>query len=378
MGPFLCENIYRIKDCLIIIWWKELGGIVMQISNINVVVTEKDLYSIINDVLKEYVEVDGLVIDKVLIDKTIIVSGTYKYKVTIPFTINISVERVENNIVYLSIEKINVKNLKIFKGIINIALKIISSKVEHLGIEFNEEIIKIKLDKLCEIIPMVDFKLKGLKIIPYGLEAEVSDFNFYSDNKDVEIKKNGKISSQDRVEDNVSTAENINIDGDDSVNLEFQNVIEASKEYTYKRFRKEFQERFTSKYKKLYPYVVLIPDIISLFIRLYNDKRVAKETKFNISIALGYLFFPLDIIPDTVPLVGKIDDLAVTFFILQKVLCDIPEEVILENWEGKSNIIEISRDAMSLLDDKFGTKEIKRMVDVVRISMKKTIRFFAK
>jgi len=122
----------------------------------------------------------------------------------------------------------------------------------------------------------------------------------------------------------------------------------------------------------------MIPDIIALFMRLYKDERVAKEVKFNISIALGYLLFPLDILPDTLPLIGKIDDLAVTFFILQKVLCDIPEEVILDNWEGQSNIIEISREAMALLNDKFGAKEIRKMVDVVRISIKKTIVFFTK
>ncbi len=122
----------------------------------------------------------------------------------------------------------------------------------------------------------------------------------------------------------------------------------------------------------------MIPDIIALFMRLYKDKRVAKEVKFNISIALGYLLFPLDILPDTVPIIGKIDDLAVTFFILQKVLCDIPEEIILDNWEGQSNIIEVSREAMTLLNDKFGAKEIRKMVDVVRISLKQTIVFFTK
>ncbi len=128
----------------------------------------------------------------------------------------------------------------------------------------------------------------------------------------------------------------------------------------------------------MYPYVVMIPDIIALFMRLYKDKRVVKEVKFNISIALGYLLFPLDILPDTLPIIGKIDDLAVTFFILQKVLCDIPEEIILDNWEGQSNIIEVSREAMTLLNDKFGAKEIRKMVDVVRISIKKSIVFFTK
>lgn len=333
----------------------------MKISNIKISITEKDLYSIVVDVLRDYVPVEGLKIDKILVDKNINVIGSYKHKLSIPFSVDISINKVENNKLYLSIDKINVKSLKIFKGIVNVALKVISSKVVNFGIEFTDDTIIIDLYKLCKVIPMVDFKLEDLSIIPYGLEAEVSNFNFKNENdksndKNEEKKEEVPISS---VESNKKNLDN-------------------HKEYTYRRFRKEFKERFSAKYEKMYPYVVMIPDIIALFMRLYKDKRVAKEVKFNISIALGYLLFPLDILPDTLPIIGKIDDLAVTFFILQKVLCDIPEEIILDNWEGQSNIIEVSREAMTLLNDKFGAKEIRKMVDVVRISIKKSIVFFTK
>lgn len=333
----------------------------MKISNIKISITEKDLYSIVVDVLRDYVPVEGLKIDKILVDKNINVVGSYKHKVSIPFSVDISINKVENNKLYLSIDKINVKSLKIFKGIVNVALKVISSKVANFGIEFTDDTIIIDLYKLCKVIPMVDFKLEDLSIIPYGLEAEVSNFNFKNENdksndKNEEKKEEVPISS---VESNKKNLDN-------------------HKEYTYRRFRKEFKERFSAKYEKMYPYVVMIPDIIALFMRLYKDKRVVKEVKFNISIALGYLLFPLDILPDALPIIGKIDDLAVTFFILQKVLCDIPEEIILDNWEGQSNIIEVSREAMTLLNDKFGAKEIRKMVDVVRISIKKSIVFFTK
>lgn len=334
----------------------------MKISNIKISITEKDLYSIVVDVLRDYVPVEGLKIDKILVDKNINVVGSYKHKVSIPFSVDISINKVENNKLYLSIDKINVKSLKIFKGIVNVALKVISSKVVNFGIEFTDNMIIVDLYRLCKVIPMVDFKLEDLSIIPYGLEAEVSNFNFKNEND----KSNDK--NEEKKEEEVPIS---------SVESNKKN-LDNHKEYTYRRFRKEFKERFSAKYEKMYPYVVMIPDIIALFMRLYKDKRVVKEVKFNISIALGYLLFPLDILPDTLPIIGKIDDLAVTFFILQKVLCDIPEEIILDNWEGQSNIIEVSREAMTLLNDKFGAKEIRKMVDVVRISIKKTIVFFTK
>lgn len=350
----------------------------MNISNIKVVITEKDLNSIVADVLTEYVHIDGLKIDKILIDEKISVSGSYKYKVSIPFNVDISIKNVENNILYLSIEKINVKSLKIFKGIINAALKIISSKVEEYGVEFDEDVISIHFDKLCKVIPMVDFSLKSLKVIPFGLEAEVGNFNFHSDKvqgSSVEKVKQETVAEAKEVTESQREA---------AVNIEKENkTVEENKEnhekeYTYTRFRKEFKNKISDKHSKYYSYVVLIPDITALLFRLYKDQRVAKEIKTNISIALGYLMFPLDIIPDVIPFIGKIDDIAIIFYILQKILCDVPEEVVLENWEGDANIIQISREAMALFNDKFGSKEIKKVVDYVRIAMKKTTNFFVK
>lgn len=338
----------------------------MKISNIKVTITEKDLYSIVTDILRDYVLVEGLTIDKILIDKNINVVGRYKHRVSIPFSVDISINKVENNKLYLSIDKINVKSLKIYRGIVNVALKVISSKVIDLGIEFTDDMINIDLYKLCKVIPMVDFKLENLSIVPYGLEAELSNFNF----------ENEKDKSNEEI--NNSSEKKCQEEGKISKIERSKKKIDNSREYTYRRFRKEFKERISTKHEKLYSYVVLIPDIIALFMRLYKDERVSKEIKFNISIALGYLLFPLDMLPDALPIIGKIDDLAVTFFILQKVLYDIPEEVVLDNWEGQSNIIEISREAMALLNDKFGAKEIKKMVDIVRITMKKTIAFFTK
>lgn len=348
-----------------------MWGDTMNISNIKVVITEKDLNSIITDVLTEYVHVEGLNIDKILIDENISVSGSYKYKVSIPFSIDISIKSVENNILYLVIEKINVKSLKIFKGIINTALKIMNSKVKEYGIEFQEDIISIKFDEICKIIPMVEFSLKNLKVIPYGLEAEVGNFNFQSEKgKSTPINEKSEL----KLDDTIIRKETKEVEDVKSANED----VSDDKEYTYRRFRKELRAKFSENNKGFYPYVVLIPDITALLFRLYKDQRVARETKTNISIALGYLMFPLDIIPDVIPFLGKIDDLALVFYILQKILCDIPEEVVLDNWEGEANIIELSREAMSLFNDKFGAKEIKRIVDYVRIAMKKTTNFFVK
>lgn len=353
----------------------------MNISNIKVIITEKDLNSIVSDVLTNYVHIDGLTIDKILIDENINVVGSYKYKVSIPFSIDISIKKVESNILYLSLDAINVKSFKVFKGVINTVLKLVGSKVKEFGIIFENNLISIRFEELCKVIPMVNFSLKELKPIPYGLEAEVGDFYFNSEKLNSvspsnETESGESADKDENLKDGQELDYNLNISGNNEERKETNKVV--SKEYTYRKFRKELQDKFSDKNKKFYPYIVLIPDITALLFRLYKDERVAKEIKTNISIALGYLMFPLDIIPDIVPFLGKIDDLAVVFYILQKILCDIPEEVILDNWEGEANIIEVSREAMSLFNDKFGSKEIRKIVDYVRIAMKKTTNFFVK
>lgn len=335
----------------------------MNISNIKVTITEKDIYSIINDVLRDYVDIEGLKINKVLIDKNIYVEGSYKHKVEIPFSVYISIKNIKNNTLTLTIEKINVKNLKIFNGIIKLVLKSINSKVQDLGIEFEETYVNIDFYKLCRVIPMVDFKLEALKIIPFGLEAELSNFIFENEDKKEHAPKE-------------KTEEATTEEGKEKLNTKKDEEKVNSSLYNYRAFRREFNTRISEKYKKFAPYIMIIPDILALFLRLYKDPRVTKETKANISIALGYLLFPLDFIPDTIPLLGKIDDFAVTFYILQKLLCDIPKEVIIENWEGEENIIEICSEAMILIQDKFGTNEIKKAIDVIRLSSKKVISFF--
>jgi uncharacterized membrane protein YkvA (DUF1232 family) len=45
--------------------------------------------------------------------------------------------------------------------------------------------------------------------------------------------------------------------------------------------------------------------------RLFWDRRVPLWTKLIPPVALGYVLFPLDIIPDVVPGLGQLDDVAV-------------------------------------------------------------------
>jgi len=56
---------------------------------------------------------------------------------------------------------------------------------------------------------------------------------------------------------------------------------------------------------------------------------------------IAYVMLPIDIIPDFIPLVGQIDDLVLIVLGLNLILNDIDKEVLLDNWSGEGQILDI-------------------------------------
>jgi uncharacterized membrane protein YkvA (DUF1232 family) len=54
-----------------------------------------------------------------------------------------------------------------------------------------------------------------------------------------------------------------------------------------------------------------------LALRLLREPRVPRLIKGLPLVALGYLFVPIDVLPDFVPLLGQIDDLGLLLLVLQ-------------------------------------------------------------
>jgi len=344
----------------------------MKISNIKVVLTEKDLYSIVTEVLSKYIKLPELKISKILVDKCIIINGSYVNKVTVPFSINVSIIDVANNSLTLAVDKVNVKKLSILNSIKNLILKNLIKQFDEFGIVVNKDILRIDFNILCKKIPMIKFKLNSLKIIPYGLEAEINDFNY----TDVDISSEGVKSEVNTIgNEKVHEKKESGNDKHDDIKVNYK---VDNKRYNYSKLRQDIIKKVPDKYKKIYNYGVLIPDILALLIRLYKDKRVGKEIKIKISVALAYLTCPLDIFPDIIPIVGKLDDIAIVFFMLQAIFCEVPEEFILENWEGEENIILITKEVVDFLSGILGANEIKKIYNISKKIFNKGFNFFIK
>lgn len=69
--------------------------------------------------------------------------------------------------------------------------------------------------------------------------------------------------------------------------------------------------------------------------RLLNDPRVPSLTKLTIpALALIYLFFPIDLAPDLIPLLGQLDDLAVLAIALRAFIALCPPDIVRQHETG--------------------------------------------
>ena len=105
--------------------------------------------------------------------------------------------------------------------------------------------------------------------------------------------------------------------------------------------------------------------MITLIYRLLKDNRVSIKTKLIISASLAYTCFPSDLIPDKIPFIGKIDDIAVMFFALSKIATDVPPNIILENWAGDDNLIESLKVGLCCVKDIFGVKNVEKIYNLI-------------
>ena len=129
--------------------------------------------------------------------------------------------------------------------------------------------------------------------------------------------------------------------------------------------RGKIKEKMPLNVQKYSDYILIIPDIVALIYRLLKDKRVPVKTKIIISSVICYIAVPSDLIPDKIPFIGKIDDIAVVFFALNKIIQDVPAKVILENWEGKNNIVSVLKTLAQYVTDFTRAKNVETIYGII-------------
>jgi uncharacterized membrane protein YkvA (DUF1232 family) len=73
-----------------------------------------------------------------------------------------------------------------------------------------------------------------------------------------------------------------------------------------------------------------LPDFVRLYWRLFRDRRVSPLAKALLVASLAYVVWPLDIIPDVLPVIGEVDDIGIVLSGLWLFIRLCPPQVVLE------------------------------------------------
>ncbi|ASW43812.1 YkvA family protein [Clostridium isatidis] len=292
----------------------------MNISEVKIGLKGKDLLSIIN----EFVKVEGLKVSEIDINENIIIKGSFKKIVTVDFTGSVKLKRVDNGIIEGELVDFKLSKIKIISFIRKAALKFALRAIEEKGIKYLDGKVIIDLKYILKDVPYVDFDVTNIN---------VNEDTLYVEANNIEISIEGTL-KKDNKEEDVKLLEEAE---EEDYEEEIKEVAKVEDIYT--KGRRIFENKLPEKIKPFKEYLFIIPDMLALIYRLLKDKRVPIKTKLVISAAIAYISFPTDIIPDNIPFIGNIDDIGVIIFTLNKLIDDVPIVVILENWQGKNDII---------------------------------------
>lgn len=320
----------------------------MRISSVSIVLNSEDLLSILRDLLGEFLPDKGLNIDSVVLKQDITVRASYNGKIKMSFGVVLQVCSVVNNMIKLKIKEVRLGKVRAFNFIKNFGIKKALSSLKEYGIFVDKDFVIVAMDKLEEYIPGSNFDILSIRV-GEDIKVELESLNInlkelLKDHKDMESYET-------------------------QCNEEELIVIEK-KEDGYTEFRSNVIKKVPDKYKNIAKYAMILPDIAALFVRLFKDERVSKKVKIQLGIIITYLGLPIDIFPDFIPFIGKIDDVAVAFFGLNKLFNDIPKEVILENWQGEDDIISIVKEGVYYMSNVMGADKVSKLLFALKASKK--------
>ena len=313
----------------------------MNVSSINVGLTGEDLISIYND----FVAIKEIKISNIDVKEDIRISGSFTKGLTINFEVKVKLNSMENGLINGELTGFKILKIGIPSFIRKTILKFALKSLSDVGINYDKGKVIIQYKYLLKDIPYVDFDI-------YSIYCAYGVFN-------VELR-NAKFSLGGELKKEI---ELLNFEKEKVPEFNEEDISKTEDSYT--KGREKIKDKLPNNAKKYSDYIFVLPDIAALIYRLLKDKRVSMKTKLVISAAVAYIAVPCDIIPDKVPFIGKIDDIAIGVFALNVIMTDVPLNVVLENWQGKNDILIVLKNVIDYATNFTGAKNIDSIYRVM-------------
>ena len=92
---------------------------------------------------------------------------------------------------------------------------------------------------------------------------------------------------------------------------------------------------------------LLLPNLVKLLARLMRDPRVPVKRKVALGLVLAYVVSPIDLIPDFVVGLGRIDDIVLVSVALDQMLNGPEAGLVLEHWDGSIDALDLVRSVVA-------------------------------
>jgi uncharacterized membrane protein YkvA (DUF1232 family) len=93
---------------------------------------------------------------------------------------------------------------------------------------------------------------------------------------------------------------------------------------------------------------LFLPRMVKLVSRLVADPEIPTMDKVLLGAAVFYVIGPIDLIPDTIPILGQLDDLYLLAICLLRLLNQGGPEKIRQYWNGPEDIVSLIQEVTNL------------------------------
>ncbi|GAA4591637.1 DUF1232 domain-containing protein [Planotetraspora phitsanulokensis] len=81
----------------------------------------------------------------------------------------------------------------------------------------------------------------------------------------------------------------------------------------------------------------ILPDLLRLLRRLAADPGLPRGVRVRLALLLAYLAFPIDLIPDFIPVLGYADDAIIVTAVLRGVVRRAGLDAVRRHWPGSDD-----------------------------------------
>jgi len=126
---------------------------------------------------------------------------------------------------------------------------------------------------------------------------------------------------------------------------DYLNASEQEQKDFYQKLRKKLEQFLVSKTgmkHKYADYLLFVPDIFHLLIKIVADPAIDTKSKSLIGATIAYFIFPMDVLPEGIfGFGGFLDDIMLATFVLNMMINKLGPEVIEKHWTGDEKLLVI-------------------------------------